>query len=563
MDFEKINIFSLTKFELGSKTRNRRFRFIRYTGSNYSEIVSYIHEISPNTEIWPESVLVIGTLYNYSGRDFQMNYVDDLGVRAVIVNNPYIIIDNEWVPLAMNNKEAEEYIAKDPANCVFRPSKPFSTYMKNADTGKILEYNAAEHPKGLDFVSLQPDVEYFICNSLISSAFTHTSRYDADFHELQITPDIPQIVERIERLKYQINVHSHATTKQAFFTPLWDNWKRRETMSKRCLKCEHLKSIIEIIHLSLMEETKNNGISGKNLMTYKVNNHNFVQDIKELLTCRFDCDAPTERQQDIFMRFLNNSDGPYCPNDFQKLQIGLYEDYISFLEYIISNTRKPKEGIIQEDENGNIYCCDIQLSMDFAQYKGCRCRITQYVENYIKKNNYRYFCKTIDAVYGKWQGIVELGMKGNMIVNGYLTPDHLGVDVGDAVTISCVQPNNHKRRGLYFGVVLGLDKIGVSNEENSFENSSIREFIKASDGAEFYKYLRKIIERESNKKARMMIVRAAGAAKKIVDPGHCFKQYNEEFPEMFGTKQNWSKFMQNCSNDDAEVLKLAKRLFNE
>ena len=91
MDFEKKNIFSLTKFELGSKTRNRRFRFIRYTGSNYSEIVSYIHEISPNTEIWPESVLVIGNLYNYSGRDFRMNYVDDLGVRAVIVGKATLV----------------------------------------------------------------------------------------------------------------------------------------------------------------------------------------------------------------------------------------------------------------------------------------------------------------------------------------------------------------------------------------------------------------------------------------------------------------------------------------
>ena len=116
---------------------------------------------------------------------------------------------------------------------------------------------------------------------------------------------------------------------------------------------------------------------------------------------------------------------------------------------------------------------------------------------------------------------------------------------------------------MYIGVVRGLDKTGDRNEDDSFEKSKIRKFIKAPNGAEFYKYLRKIIERESNKKARMMIVRAAGAAKKIVDPGHCFKQYNDELPEMFGTKQYWSKFMQNCSNDDAEVLKLAKRLFNE
>ena len=138
MDFDRINVFNQIKFELGSKIRNRRFRFIRYTGNNYGEIVSYIKEISPNTEIWPEDKLKTGTLYNYSGRDFRMNYVDDLGLRAVIVNNPFIIIDNDWIPLAISNIEAEEYLSLDSKHSVYRPNKPFSTYRKGNGSHSII-----------------------------------------------------------------------------------------------------------------------------------------------------------------------------------------------------------------------------------------------------------------------------------------------------------------------------------------------------------------------------------------------------------------------------------------
>ena len=115
---------------------------------------------------------------------------------------------------------------------------------------------------------------------------------------------------------------------------------------------------------------------------------------------------------------------------------------------------------------------------------------------------------------------------------------------------------------MYIGVVRCLDKTGGRNEDDSFEKSKIRKFIKAPNGAEFYKYLRKIIERESNKKDRLMIVRAAGAAKKIMDPGQCYTEYDHEFHGMFGSKQNWSNFMKKWNNDNAEVLNLAKHLFN-
>ena len=65
--------------------------------------------------------------------------------------------------------------------------------------------------------------------------------------------------------------------------------------------------------------------------------------IRNLRFCEFDCNAlATPEQQEIYLKYLGNSDGPYCPNDCQKLQLSLYKDYIVFLQYILGRVRKLK-----------------------------------------------------------------------------------------------------------------------------------------------------------------------------------------------------------------------------
>ena len=64
MDYSEINIYQYQKFTLLSKKRgNRSFRFIRYDGNNYDEVVSFLTEKSPNTRAWPVERLVPGGLY--------------------------------------------------------------------------------------------------------------------------------------------------------------------------------------------------------------------------------------------------------------------------------------------------------------------------------------------------------------------------------------------------------------------------------------------------------------------------------------------------------------------
>lgn len=540
MDFERINIYNLTKFELGSKTRNKRFRFIRYTGDNYSEIVSYIHEVSPNTEIWPEEVLAIGTLYNYSGRDFRMNYVDEIGIRAVIVNNPFIIINEEWIPLALDNKQAEQYLEKNVYNCVFRPNKPFSTYKKDSGRKCVIEYNPNEHPKGLDFVNLQPNVEYYICDAALEKCDSYSYRFDEDYHELQFSPIISLMVENIEKLKYEINACSVSVRNCEFFTLSWDNWKKREIMSKRCLKPEHFKSIVEVIHSALLEETQENGVLGKRLVNHKLNNHDFIQDTKELMSCSFNGVTSTECQQRLFLKYLNNSDGPYCPNDYQKLQIGLYEDYISFLEDISAKTRKAKEGRIQEDDEGKLFCCDVEISAIFSLFKGCKCKITQYEENCVNKEAYKYFCKIIDSVCINRKGVVELNKKGSKVILNFLVPDNFDVKVGDNVTVTEVRPDIHNKRGLYDGVVLNLKK--EEDGDKTFTDSPVFKYIKVKDAHKLLRFLHEFLPKKKDCKTRILTIRAASMLS-LISKDLTYSPYNMEFPKMFGGKSNWSKYM--------------------
>lgn len=556
MDFERINIYNLTKFELGSRSRKRRFRFVRYMGDNYSEIVSYIHEVSPNTEIWPEDALAVGTLYNYSENDFRMNYVDEINIRAVIVNNPFIIINEEWIPLALDNIQAEQYLKKDINNCVFRPNKPFSTYKKDFVRNGVIEYNPSEHPRGLDFVILQPYVEYYICDSTLDKCDSYSFRFDEDNHVLQFSPIISQMVENIEKLKYEINACSVSVRNCEFFTLSWDNWKKRDIMSKRCLKPEHFKSIVEVIHSALLEETQENGVLGKRLANHKLNNHDFIQDIKELMSCSFDSVAPTEKQKNFFEKYLNNFGGPSCPDDYQKLQIGLYEDYLSFLKYISAKTRKAKEGRIQEDDKGKLFCCDVEISAIFSLFKGCKCKITQYEENYEKKGAYKYFSKIIDSVCINRKGVVEFNKKGSKVIQNFLIPDNFDVKVGDNVTVTKVRPDLHKKRGLYDGIVLDLNKV-----DKAVTCSPVYKYIKVKDAAKLLKFLHEFLPNKKDYKSRIFTIRAASILG-LVSKKLSYSPYNMEFPEMFGGKSNWSKYINPSEyrDDCADINGLVEEL---
>jgi len=161
-DYNLINIYTKEKFTLYSSTRNKRFRFIRYTGNNYSEIVSYIKEISPNTYIWEESLLRRGTLYGYSGRTSLFEPVLEHNIRTVIANNPYLVTESgDIVSLKLTNEEALDYLKLNRRNRVFCYEDILAAFYYNPDLYSLIAIDQ-NHPKGISCSELPKDKEWYI-----------------------------------------------------------------------------------------------------------------------------------------------------------------------------------------------------------------------------------------------------------------------------------------------------------------------------------------------------------------------------------------------------------------
>lgn len=102
-----------------------------------------------------------------------------------------------------------------------------------------------------------------------------------------------------------------------------------------------------------------------------------------------------------------------------------------------------------------------------------------------------------------------------------------------------------------------LEELKTSNENDSnrFIYSHIRGFIKVEDVEGFLKHLHKMIEEQDRYCKRIFVIRAAWKTGKIESPCQRYKEYTKEFPDMFGTKQQWSKYMnQKKYNDDCDEI---------
>lgn len=102
-----------------------------------------------------------------------------------------------------------------------------------------------------------------------------------------------------------------------------------------------------------------------------------------------------------------------------------------------------------------------------------------------------------------------------------------------------------------------LEELKTSNENDSsrFIYSHIRGFIKVENVEGFLKHLHKMIEEQDRYCKRIFVIRAAWKTGKIESPCQRYKEYTKEFPDMFGTKQEWSKYMnQKKYNDDCDEI---------
>lgn len=562
MNYGNLNIFKKDKFELGSKNRKETFRFIRYNGANYDEIVNYIHELSPNTVIWPEDRLKPGYLYNYSGRNGEMSNVDDVQLRAVIVNNPYLIESNgNRTSIMLTKKQATEYLEQSEIHAVFYADSALSTYKRNNKNQKIKVYNR-EHPKGYEILELHEDQEYYICSNICSHPEYYICRYEKDLHNLSISVNVYRYVDKMEELKYLIN-NSFLTIKDKyFFTPSINYWNNYKTLSKNCMNSRMLNEIVRTIASIVFNSTDNL----RTIKEARLDKHEFIKTLTIAKDHDYDNkDNIPQELIDIIIKYTSNDDF-YCPNDYHTFQIRLYSDFIDFLNNILESVRKPKSGIIHVDEISDIVCCSgTQLSPNYKKFKGLKCSFCEYTlnTNHSLPNSITYYCKKIDYVFLEKEGTVCIDDNEKLYIDCYKFPKHTTVKVGDYVKITKIRPlNEHNGRNSnnpnpYIGLVIDYT-LPTKNKSEFLKHILIKEDLKKE---EFLAFLHNKIKGFRNTEAAKIII--AGREAGLISKEVTFLDINREFNKIINVKQTYSRTKETYTNSKDKIfLELIEEIRN-
>ena len=469
MDYSIINIYTKEKFTLMSKARSKKFRFIRYNGSNYSEMNTYLKEFSPNTKVWEERMLKLGRLYGYSGRTAQFLPIIEFEIRCIIASNPFMITEEgTTVPLSMNENEAAEYLKQNNINKVFCYEDILTTFTYNSNSNSYFAFDQ-RHPQGVECSELPKEKEWFIGSSdnIHRMPFTLEAVYQHSLHLVDIRFKFENDVERIEKLKYQINKILSTRKKDLMFAPSWENYIRRQKLSQPCLNYTEFEDFVHALYQVIYEETKKGGYRRGTLAKFQ--DHQFIKIVGGLRhryahgEDHFVSNDVTELDE-IYLRYLKIDNEPQCPDDYLALQYGILTDCYYFLEEIRDSLQKQGtiKDIIQEDDLDNVFCGKALLPKAFSIYKGLHCCIQNYGTNMDNrtKDTYPYYCICPEYVEVKFEGIITVDENNNCSCNGYILSPSLIEDVGCTIAVSKIKPYYNPNKSLTFaGKIVAFDLI--------------------------------------------------------------------------------------------------------
>lgn len=413
-DFNQIDVYQKEMFEVYSKIRNRSFRFVRYTGNNYTKLKDYIQEVSPNTQIWPESELRIGTLYGYSGRTFKFEPIIEYNIRCIIASNPYLKCGSKYKELSVCANEIEEYLKQSNRHVAFRYGDILESYKYNDQRDCFILYDR-NHKLGIECSELPANDEWYIGHNdgLLGLSFEMEAKYQYSIHQVSIKPKIDILVDKIEKLKLNINRTCYHKSEAPIFAPSWEYYERILCMSKICITPYAMTKFANCMYSILFEETKVNGVNRFTLGDNK--NDEFVLLVGELRNYYSHGNAEYEPWgmgiQSVFSRYLHNNIGPQIPNDFVTIQMGILEDFICFLEKISAEVRESLtvSGILMQDDDGHCFCGNAIVDPRFSKYKGCPIMSTQIITNTDDTvDQYPFYCYGLEEVEVNYSGKIRL-----------------------------------------------------------------------------------------------------------------------------------------------------------
>ncbi len=443
MDYSEINVYQYQKFTLLSKKRgNRSFRFIRFDGNNYDEVVSFLTEKSPNTRAWPVERLVPGGLYTVSPRTFKFNQVFERDIRCVIASSPFLHKGARVVPLSLTNLEAMEYLKQNPQHRVFSYENILVAYTYDPSRSELLVWSY-QHPKGMVAGSSLPaGQEWFIGakDGIENLNFElRVNREDA-LHLVSCFFNTKDYADNIESLIYSINDTLARRKKRLVFKPSWEYYLRYQNLINECNSEHQFSVFVNTLYSILYEETKGKDPMSSELPSTGYTLGEFKQDdfYKTVGELRNYYDHGRSeytivwknRKQSAdssFQKYLGHDLGPQSPEDYCILQMQLLNDFRDYLKKIDSYQKSSftVSGIIMQDDNCNYYCGQVLLSKSAERYRGCEATIVNYKpnNNYYTQTQYQYYCPLPQTVNYQVTGIAQYDNKGVMFVDRYVFKD--------------------------------------------------------------------------------------------------------------------------------------------
>ena len=465
MDYSVLDIFSKDKFILRSEARKLQFPFIRYNGSNYEELVSFITSFSPNTIVPAPEKLKIGELYTFSGKKFQFRHVPIGNLRYAIASNPFIVLpEGDCLPLALEYQQAVDYLKENRHHKLFAYEDILATYKYNPEHTSFMMYDRS-HPKGVVLDELPKFIDWYIGGDDDANHLWSCFKvvYKTALHMVDARPDFEDLVDIIDGERYAINQSLYVQGRPIMFNVNWEDNARRKALKHTCHHIHDLKSFIGALYKIIYEDTKGASQSPKESLG-EFAGESIVRIIEELhhyygtgqkSSAPMDSDWPFTIDQ-IIQMYLQHNLGPQEPEDYSQLQQGILIDFHDYLVKIKESIREKMKiiGTLCQDDYGNIYCGKALVDQRYRCYCGCECVITSYSRNVNDElPQFPYYTDRLYRVALNRTGIISRDEEGTLYLDKYVLRDSAANQLGKEAQVRGIRPF-FIPRGEYLGEVV-------------------------------------------------------------------------------------------------------------
>ena len=233
------------------------------------------------------------------------------------------------------------------------------------------------------------------------------------------------------------------------FNVSWQDYQRRKDMAEQCLSEQQLMNFAICLYAIIYEETKVGQKNKKAL--YKYAQHPFITYIGELRNHYAHARDQYESSNsiigvDVFKRYLGHSHGALCASDYLRIQSGLFDDFIKFLNEIYTDLMGQVNisGIISRDENDRVCCANILLPPHFSIFVGRMCLIKKIILNTDTKSQarYKYYTQYIEHIELNDIDLIRQGEKKSVICDRYRIPVDVRVKIGSYIRIKKIKPDS-------------------------------------------------------------------------------------------------------------------------